>query len=67
MSVPALCTLLNEHGYRTNYDKEFTGGRGSYRLVSGTYHRMEDKFPDRAHNVAVAFRRPNFEYAYNAE
>lgn len=68
MSVPALCTLLNEHGYRTNYDEEFTGGRGSYRLVSGTYHRLDEAGqPDRARNVALAFRRPNFEYAYNTE
>lgn len=68
MSIPALCSLLNEHGYRTNHGKEFTAGRGSYRLVSSVYHRMiAAKSPDRAHNVAVAFRRPNFEYAYNAE
>lgn len=68
MSVPALCTLLNQLGCRTNYDELFTGGRGSYRLVSGTYHRMmaADQ-PERAHNIAVAFRRPNFEYAYSVE
>jgi hypothetical protein len=68
MSVPALCTLLNEHGYRTNYGAKFSGGRGSYRLVSGTYHRMvAAQQPARAHNVAVAFRRPNFEYAYSED
>lgn len=68
MSVPALCSLLNEHGYRTNYNTGFSGGRGSYRLVSGTYYRMMAAGrPDRAHNVAVAFRRPNFEYAYETE
>ena len=67
MSVPTLCTLLNEHGYRTNRGKEFSCGRGRYRLVSATYDRMiATKRPDRAHNVAVAFRRPNFEYAYEA-
>ena len=68
MSVPSLCTLLNEHGYRTNYGEEFSGGRGSYRLVSGTYHRMEESgYPERARNVALAFRRPNFEYAYSVD
>lgn len=65
MSVPALCTLLNEHGYRTNYGETFSGGRGSYRLVSGTYHRLDKNGQtDRATNVALAFRRPSFEYAY---
>jgi hypothetical protein len=67
MSVPTLCKLLNELGYRTNYGSEFSGGRGSYRLVSRTYHHMSNSEQhDRAHRVAVAFRRPNFEYAYSA-
>lgn len=68
MSVPALVEMVNARGYRTNYGTEFQGGRGSYRLVSGTYHRMmEWDYPERAHNVAVAFRRPNFEYAYRVD
>lgn len=68
MSVPKLMDLVNAKGGTTNYGEPFCGGRGSYRLVSGTYHRMmAAKSPDRAHNVAVAFRRPNFEYAYNTE
>jgi hypothetical protein len=68
MSVPALCSMLNEQGYRTNYGDTYSGGRGSYRLVSGTYHRMmAAESSDRAHNVAVAFRRPNFEYAYSLD
>ena len=65
MSVPTLCSLLNDLGHRTNYGSPFSGGRGSYRLVSGAYHRMQRAgFTDRAENVAVAFRRPNFQYAY---
>lgn len=68
MSVPKLMDLVNAKGGKTNYGEPFSGGRGSYRLVSGTYHRMmAAKRPDRAHNVAVAFRRPNFEYAYKTE
>ena len=67
MSVPTLCKLLNELGYRANDGSEFSGGRGSYRLVSRTYHHMANSGQDdRAHRVAVAFRRPNFEYAYPA-
>ena len=68
MSVPALIDMVNARGYTTNYGTSFEGGRGSYKLVSGTYRRMmEVDSPDRAQAVAEAFRRPNFEYAYNTD
>lgn len=68
MSVPALVELVNAKGGETNYGTPFTGGRGSYRLVSGTYWRLKNGgHPERAHNVAVSFRRPNFEYAYETD
>ena len=71
MAVPTLISLVNAKGYKTNYGTEYSGLRGSYRLVSGTYHRMEALgSPDgdtKAHNVAVAFRKPNFEYAYSTD
>jgi hypothetical protein len=68
MSVPALMNLVDAKGGRTNYGETFSGGRGSYRLVSGTYWRMmAAERPEAAHNVAVAFRRPNFEYAYDTD
>lgn len=68
MSVPALIEVVNARGYTTNYGTAFEGGRGSYKLVSGTYHRMlEWDYPDDARAVAEAFRQPNFEYAYRVE
>lgn len=68
MSVPALVNLVNAKGGETNYGTPFSGGRGSYRLVSGTYHRLDGAGQAKqAHNVAVAFRRPNFEYAYKTD
>jgi hypothetical protein len=68
MSVPALTELVNTKGGETDNGSSYSGGRGSYRLVSGTYHRMmSTERKERAHNVAVAFRRPNFEYAYDEE
>jgi len=68
MSVPTLMNLVNAKGGTTNYGEPFSGGRGSYRLVSGAYWRMMGaELPNRAHSIAVAFRRPNFEYAYNTE
>jgi len=69
--VPTLIGLVNAHGYETNYGTKYSGGRGSYNLVSGTYYRMKSLGPPdgdlKAHNVAVAFRKPNFEYAYSAD
>jgi len=65
MSVPALCELLNRKGYKTNYGSSYDAGRGSYRLVRSAYHRMTKKGePESAKNIAMAFRRPNFTYAY---
>jgi hypothetical protein len=68
MSVPALSELLNQKGYRTNYGTEYDGGRGSYRLVRAAYYRMaKGDEPATAANIAVAFKRPNFAYAYSTE
>lgn len=65
MSAPTLAYLLNDLGYRTNYDSEYQGARGTYNLISGTYHRLDGVGKsDRARMVAEAFRKPNFEYAY---
>jgi hypothetical protein len=66
MSVPTLCCILNHLGRRTNYGSEFSGKRGSYRLVRSTYYRLKPRDPDQAAIVAEAFRRPNFQYAYSA-
>lgn len=71
MSLPELIPLVNTHGYRTDRGDEFSPGRGIYNLVSGTYHRLKTmgsaEGATKAHNVAVAFRKPNFEYAYNTD
>ncbi|HEV2247287.1 MAG TPA: hypothetical protein VGW37_11600 [Terriglobia bacterium] len=65
MSAPTLARLLNELGFETDYGCEYTGGRGTYNLISGTYWRLErDGRGERAGMVAEAFRKPNFEYAY---
>jgi hypothetical protein len=66
MSVPALIRLVNAKGGKTNYGETFSGGRGSYRLVSGAYWRMEQGgFSQEAQNIALSFRRSNFEYAFD--
>jgi hypothetical protein len=68
MSAPTLALLLNDLGYQTNYSSEYAGARGIYNLISGTYHRLDRAGKsDRAQMVAEAYRKPNFEYAYNTE
>ena len=69
MSVPSLIGLVNTHGYTTNRGTSFADyGKGPYKLVSATYHRMMGaERPERAHNVAVAFRQPDNEYAYDID
>ncbi len=69
MSVPALAELLNERGEETNYGTDYSGGRGTYALVRHAYHRHKrlgsPEGDAKAHNIAVAFRRPDFSYAYD--
>jgi len=67
MSVPTLIELVNSRGYLTNRGNAFVpANQGPYKLVSATYHKMiAAGLPDRARNVALAFRKPNFEYAYS--
>ena len=68
MSAPTLARLLNDRGYRTNYNSEYSGAPGArsiHNLISGTYYRLDHAGKsDRAQMVAKAFRKPNFEYAY---
>lgn len=65
MSVPCLVQMANELGYRTNYGTTFSGGRGSYRLVRGAYHRcVKNGEEENARQIAEAFRKPDFTYAY---
>lgn len=70
MSVPTLIDLLNARGETTDRGTPFVAeNQGPYKLVSASYHRMEGMGTEdgrrRAHNIAVAFRKPNFEYAYS--
>lgn len=67
MFVPELVKLMNELGYRTDYDSEYVGERGSYRLISASYHRMLEKHGEYfANKLAGVFRKPDNSYAYEA-
>jgi hypothetical protein len=67
MTVRLLCNLLNELGYRTTYGTEYSAGRGSYRMIASAWKHYNDnlKKPDIAENIALAFTKPNGEYAYD--
>lgn len=66
MSATTLVRLLNHLGWKTDRGGSYSDkGRGPYRIIKATYDRL-DRIGDtaRARNVASAFRKPNFEYAY---
>jgi hypothetical protein len=61
-----LANHLNLNNYKTNTGSLYEGKRGTYRLVTATYDWL-DAFglQNEANNVALAFKKPNGEYAYN--
>jgi|GEM_PF-1504563 hypothetical protein len=67
MSVTTLVQLLNRLGWRNSVGKKFsTRTRGPYSLVRSTYvHFAQREAVHQSHNIAIAFRKPNFEYAYS--
>ena len=66
MTVRMLCNILNKLGYRTTYDSEYMAGRGSYKMVAGAWNYYQNylKQPDIAESIALAFTKPNGDYAY---
>ena len=59
MHVRELAHLLNWNGFRTNYDTEFQGSRGTYTLISATYQWLMDRGQEaEAEQVARASERP---------
>ena len=65
MTVPCLCHVLNDAGFRTNWGYEYSAGRGSYRMLSWFYWHFKNEKPDVAEAIAEAFKKPNGEHAYD--
>jgi len=65
MTGKTLADLLNWNGFKTSYDTEYAGGRGTYKLIRATYDWLV-KIGDQeaADKVAEAFKKPNGTYAY---
>lgn len=66
ISVRMFCRILNEAGYRTTYGGEYSAGRGSYKMIADVWRYYQDKMnrPDIAEDIALAFTKPNGDYAY---
>lgn len=63
--VTLLFDMLNKVGYRTTYGTEYAGGRGSYTVIRHAYWKYANAGDSAtAKAIALAFRRPNGEYAY---
>ena len=60
MYIKELARLLNENNFRTGYNAEYAGGRGTYRLVQSAYwcyERMEEH--EKARHIADVFVNAN--------
>lgn len=65
MNAENLAEHLNWNNFKTTYDTEYEGGRGTYRLIHTTYDWLTEKgLKDEAENVAKAFKKPNGGFAY---
>ena len=65
MSGKELAQHLNRNGFKTSYGAEYSGGRGTYRLLSSTYKWLvQNNRQKDADNVATAFPKPDGTYAY---
>jgi hypothetical protein len=67
MSAEELATHLNRNSFRTGYDTEFAGGRGTYRLIHATWSWVNDilGLEDEAGNIALAYVKPDGTHAWD--
>lgn len=66
MSAEELANHLNRNGFLTSYGTEYQGGRGTYKLISETWHWINDalKLPDEARKVSHSFVKSDGTFAY---
>lgn len=66
MSGEELADHLNRNKFLTSYGSEYSGGRGTYKLIQVTWHWINDELglPNEAIKVAEAFVKPDGTYAY---
>ncbi|MCF6366594.1 MAG: hypothetical protein L3J35_10375 [Bacteroidales bacterium] len=66
MSGEELADHLNRNDFLTSYGTEYAGGRGTYRLIKQTWSWLYNDLTlhDEAEKVAIAFVKPDGNYAY---
>lgn len=65
MSGEELAGHLNRNGFLTSYGTEYEGGRGTYKLISETYHWLRSlDLINEAQKVAEAYVKPDGSFAY---
>ena len=66
MSGEELAEHLNRNGILTENGQPYSGGRGTYRLIAGTWEWLHDELmlEGGASKVAEAFVTQDGEYAY---
>jgi len=65
MNVTQLADLLNWNNFKTNYDSEYSGKRGTFKLIHSVYDWLiSNNRKQEADNVAFAFLKLDRTYAY---
>lgn len=65
MSGEELAEHLNRNKFLTSYGTEYEGGRGTYKLISETYHWLKDLgLQNEADKIAKVFVKPDGTFAY---
>jgi hypothetical protein len=66
MAANELAEHLNRNNFKTSYETEYQGGRGTYTLIHATYDWLVSiGQQDEANNVANVFPKPDGNYAFN--
>jgi hypothetical protein len=66
MSGDELAAHLNRNKFLTSYGSEYSGGRGTYKLIKETWHWVKNDLglDEEAAKVAEVFVKPDGTYAY---
>ena len=65
MSGEELAEHFNRNNFLTSYGTEYKGGRGTYKLISETYHWLKDLgLQKEADKIAKVFVKPDGSFAY---
>lgn len=65
MSGEELAEHFNRNSFLTSYGTEYKGGRGTYKLISETYHWLKDLgLQKEADKIAKVFVKPDGSFAY---